>query len=143
MGTLFLRRLTRVYRILGAGFYDPGSLYDVFGSRFVYEVFMRAVVRKREVYALSGVSLRVEEGEFVCVLGPNGTGKTTLIKILAGIIPPSSGRAEVMGYDVVKERDMAVQQVTYIPSLAAAGAWAQAKLTVKQNLRVRPHTGAS
>ncbi|MEM0009579.1 MAG: ATP-binding cassette domain-containing protein [Thermofilum sp.] len=88
------------------------------------------------------LSLRVGEGEFVCVLGPNGSGKTTLIKILAGIIPPSSGRAEVMGYDVVKERDMAVRQVTYIPSLAVAGAWAQAKLTVKQNLRARPHTGA-
>jgi ABC-2 type transport system ATP-binding protein len=133
---VFAEGLTRVYRILGAGFYDPGSLYDVFGSRFVYEVFMRAVVRKRDVYALSGVSLRVGEGEFVCVLGPNGSGKTTLIKILAGIIPPSDGRAEVMGYDVVRERDMAVRQVTYIPSLAAAGAWAQAKLTVRQNLRI-------
>ena len=61
---VFAEGLTRVYRILGAGFYDPGSLYDVFGSRFVYEVFMRAVVRKRDVYALSGVSLRVGEGEW-------------------------------------------------------------------------------
>ncbi len=60
---VFAEGLTRVYRILGPGFMTPGSLYDVFGSRFVYEVFMRAVVRKREVYALSGVSLRVGEGE--------------------------------------------------------------------------------
>jgi hypothetical protein len=43
---VFAEGLTRVYRILGAGFYDPGSLYDVFGSRFVYEVFMRAVVEE-------------------------------------------------------------------------------------------------
>jgi ABC-2 type transport system ATP-binding protein len=127
--------LVRVYRILGRGFYDPGVFYEALGSRFAYEVFMKALVKKVDVYALNGVNLTVREGEFVCLLGPNGSGKTTLIKILAGIIPPSSGRAEVMGYDVVRERKEVVKRVTYIPSLAAAGAWAQPRLTVRQNLR--------
>jgi ABC-2 type transport system ATP-binding protein len=123
--------LVRVYRILGRGFYDPGVFYEALGSRFAYEVFMKALVKKVDVYALNSVSLTFREGDFVCLLGPNGSGKTTLIKILAGIIPPSSGRAEVMGYDVVKERKEVVKRVTYIPSLAAAGAWAQPRLTVK------------
>jgi ABC-2 type transport system ATP-binding protein len=127
--------LVRVYRILGRGFYDPGVFYEALGSRFAYEVFMKALVKKVDVYALNSVNLTFREGDFVCLLGPNGSGKTTLIKILAGIIPPSSGRAEVMGYDVVRERKEVVKRVTYIPSLAAAGAWAQPRLTVKQNLR--------
>jgi ABC-2 type transport system ATP-binding protein len=128
--------LVRVYRVLGAGFYDPGVFYEGFGGRFLYEVFMRSVLGKRDVYALNGVSFRVGVGEFVCLLGPNGSGKTTLIKVLAGIIPPSGGRAEVLGFDVVRERGEVVRRVTYIPSLIGAGAWAQPRLTVKQNLRI-------
>lgn len=54
------------------------------------------------VVALNSVSLDVEEGEIFGLLGPNGAGKTTLIKILTTVIKPTSGRAEVDGYDVVK-----------------------------------------
>lgn len=97
---------------------------------------MGSVKGKTEVYALNGVSLGIREGEFVCLLGPNGSGKTTLIKVLATLIPPSSGRAEIMGYDVEKEREEVVKYITYIPSLIGAGAWAQPKLTVRQNLTI-------
>ncbi|MCS7366641.1 MAG: ATP-binding cassette domain-containing protein [archaeon YNP-WB-062] len=61
---------------------------------------------------------------------------TTLIKVLAGIIPPSGGRVEVLGFDVVRERGEVVRRVTYIPSLIGVGAWAQPRLTVRQNLRI-------
>lgn len=53
---------------------------------------------KTEVHAVAGISLEVQEGELVGFLGPNGAGKTTTIKMLAGILHPTSGRAEVLGY---------------------------------------------
>lgn len=52
----------------------------------------------REVMAVKGIDLAVEPGEFVAFLGPNGAGKTTTLKLLSGVITPSSGTARVMGY---------------------------------------------
>src|SRR6187551_3181332 len=52
----------------------------------------------REVQAVRNVSLQVERGEFVAFLGPNGAGKTTTLKLLSGVIYPSAGEAQVMGY---------------------------------------------
>jgi ABC-2 type transport system ATP-binding protein len=49
-------------------------------------------------HALKGVSLRVEAGEIVGLIGANGAGKTTLVKALAGIIHPTSGQARVLGH---------------------------------------------
>jgi zinc/manganese transport system ATP-binding protein len=45
----------------------------------------------------SGLDLRVEPGEFIAVLGPNGSGKTSLIKVLLGLLPLSAGTVEVVG----------------------------------------------
>ena len=52
----------------------------------------------REVEAVRGINLTVEEGEFVAFLGPNGAGKTTTLKLLSGVINPVSGMARVMGH---------------------------------------------
>src|SRR5690349_7299205 len=52
----------------------------------------------REVKAVQSVSLRVERGEFVAFLGPNGAGKTTTLKLLSGVIHPTSGEARVLGH---------------------------------------------
>jgi ABC-2 type transport system ATP-binding protein len=52
----------------------------------------------REVEAVRGIDLAVESGEFVAFLGPNGAGKTTTLKLLSGVISPSTGTARVMGY---------------------------------------------
>lgn len=52
----------------------------------------------REVLAVRDVSLTVEAGEFVAFLGPNGAGKTTTLKLLSGVIYPTSGAASVLGY---------------------------------------------
>jgi ABC-2 type transport system ATP-binding protein len=54
--------------------------------------------------ALDGISFSVEPGEIFGFLGPNGAGKTTTIRILTGQLRPTSGRASVMGFDVVAER---------------------------------------
>ena len=53
--------------------------------------------------ALDDVSLQVAKGEIFGFLGPNGGGKTTMFKILSTTIVPTNGRAEVCGFDVVKD----------------------------------------
>jgi len=52
----------------------------------------------REVEAVKGINLQVEQGEFVAFLGPNGAGKTTTLKLLSGVINPTSGSATVLGH---------------------------------------------
>jgi ABC-2 type transport system ATP-binding protein len=54
--------------------------------------------RYRTVEAVRGIDLQVEQGEFVAFLGPNGAGKTTTLKLLSGVISPTSGSARVMGF---------------------------------------------
>ena len=69
--------------------------------------------------AISNVSFEVERGEIVGFLGPNGAGKSTTMRILAGVFPPSSGRAVVAGYDVVAESLRARGVVGYFPERVA------------------------
>lgn len=55
--------------------------------------------------ALSGATLRVEQGEIVLLRGPNGAGKTTLLRLCAGLLPVVRGTAAVMGHDLVTDRE--------------------------------------
>lgn len=55
--------------------------------------------RNGPISALRDFSLRVEEGEFVCIVGPSGCGKSTFLRILGGLITPSSGRVELFPRD--------------------------------------------
>jgi len=64
--------------------------------------------------AVDKVSFIVSEGEVVGYLGPNGSGKTTTIRMLLGLLLPSEGRAQVLGYDVVKESELIRSQVGYM-----------------------------
>ena len=52
----------------------------------------------RHVEAVRGIDLEVEQGQFVAFLGPNGAGKTTTLKLLSGVINPTSGTARVLGH---------------------------------------------
>jgi ABC-2 type transport system ATP-binding protein len=61
--------------------------------------------------ALDKLSLRVKWNENVALLGPNGAGKTTALKILCGLLKPSSGTAHVAGFDVMQDREKAISNV--------------------------------
>ena len=71
--------------------------------------------RYGNLQAVDGLDLTVARGEFFCFLGPNGAGKTTTIKMLTGLVRPTSGRAFVAGYDVQKDPVEAKRRIGYIP----------------------------
>ncbi|MCI0334459.1 MAG: ABC transporter ATP-binding protein [Planctomycetes bacterium] len=96
------------------------SVIEIRGLRKSYRVYQkkeglgaafRGLIRReyRDVHAVRGIDLDVEEGEFVAFLGPNGAGKTTTLKLLSGVIYPTAGEARVLGY-VPWQRDNAYRR---------------------------------
>jgi ABC-2 type transport system ATP-binding protein len=86
MAIIEIRQLVKSYRVYQK---QEGLLASVRG------LFRR---KYREVGAVRGIDLDVEQGEFVAFLGPNGAGKTTTLKLLSGVINPTAGEARVMGH---------------------------------------------
>jgi ABC-2 type transport system ATP-binding protein len=67
--------------------------------------------------AVNGLSLHVPQGEVFCFLGPNGAGKTTTIKVLTGLLRPTSGRVRVGGLDVFENPVEAKRLMGFIPDM--------------------------
>ena len=65
--------------------------------------------------AVAGISLQVGTGELFALLGPNGAGKTTTIRMLMGILQPSSGTARIAGLDCFRQRVEVMRHVGYLP----------------------------
>jgi ABC-2 type transport system ATP-binding protein len=65
--------------------------------------------------AVDGLDLKVPRGELFAFLGPNGAGKTTTIKMIVGLLRPTSGTVAIGGFDVVKQPRLASQQLSYVP----------------------------
>jgi ABC-2 type transport system ATP-binding protein len=65
--------------------------------------------------ALSSLNLTVNRGDLFGFIGSNGAGKTTTLRILATFLAPSSGKAEVLGHDVVKDADAVRHAIGYMP----------------------------
>jgi ABC-2 type transport system ATP-binding protein len=76
-------------------------------SSIVHEIIMIKLVNLTKLYgnlaAVNGINLEVAQGEVFGFLGPNGAGKTTTIKMMAGLLQPTSGSALIGGYDVQQE----------------------------------------
>jgi ABC-2 type transport system ATP-binding protein len=82
------------------------------GSKTAMAVEVHNLARDYDgLRAVDGISFSVEPGEIFGFLGPNGAGKTTTIKMLPGQLRPTSGGAQVMGCDVVEERDKLKPQI--------------------------------
>jgi ABC-2 type transport system ATP-binding protein len=85
------------------------------------EIVIENLSKKFEdVNAVDGLSLEIEKGELFGLLGPNGAGKTTAIKVLCGLLEPSSGSAHVGGYDVRKDSSKVKELIGVCPQDTAA-----------------------
>ena len=85
-------------------------------------------------HTLRGVSLSLDKGECLALLGRNGVGKTTLLKCLMGVLPVASGKVGLAGRDVtrLKPHERAALGIAYVPQ----GREIFARLTVEENLRM-------
>src|SRR5437660_10260933 len=76
---------------------------------------VQLVKRFGDLVAVGGINLTVPRGEFFAVLGPNAAGKTTTVRIIAGLIKPTSGSARVAGFDVQTQSLEARRRLAYVP----------------------------
>jgi ABC-2 type transport system ATP-binding protein len=67
-----------------------------------------------EVKALKGISFDVKSAEMFGLVGPDGAGKTTTIRLLCGLLAPTEGKAELFGYDLVKDKEKIQKQIGYL-----------------------------
>ena len=70
--------------------------------------------KNKDVRAVDGISFEIEPGEIVGFLGPNGAGKTTTLKMLSGLLYPTSGELSVLGYLPQKREKDFLQQITLV-----------------------------
>lgn len=73
-----------------------------------------------DLTAVDAVTIAVEQGEVFGLLGPNGAGKTTTIKMLTTLLPPTAGRAQVAGFDVIRHSADVRRVIGYVPQLLSA-----------------------
>ena len=88
--------------------------------------------RYKEITAVDGLDLEIRQGEFYALLGVNGAGKTTAIRLLTGLTRPTSGDALVGGYSITREREQVKQRIGVAPQETAIAP----NLTVKENLEL-------
>jgi len=96
---------------------------------------LKDILRRRratEAAALTDVTLAIEEGEVFGLLGPNGSGKTTFLKLLSTILLPTSGTATIFGHDVLREPRKVRQMVALVTAEERSLYW---RLTGRENLR--------
>ncbi len=120
-GTIVAESLTKVFRTVAR---RPG----VAGA-------LKSIVRPEHVpkVAVDQVSLRVDQGELLALLGPNGAGKSTTIKMLCGILTPTSGRVEVNG---ITPHDDRIANARQIGAVFGQRSQLWRDLTARQSLEV-------
>jgi len=85
-----------------------------------------------DTVALENINLKISAGELFCLIGSNGAGKTTLIKILSTLILPTSGRARINGYNILKEPTQVKKSIGLVTSEERSFYW---QLSGEENLK--------
>jgi ABC-2 type transport system ATP-binding protein len=94
-------------------------------------ILTRGLTRRfGSLLAVDGLNLEMAEGTILGLLGSNGAGKSTTLKMLTTLLPPSEGTASVAGYDVVKQAREVRRHIGYVPQMLSA----DAALTGRENL---------
>lgn len=83
-----------------------------------------------ELRAVDTLNLDIAEGEIFALVGPNGAGKTTAIKMILGILPPTMGEIQVLGWSIPKERKMIKRDIGYLAQQRAL----YESLTTRENI---------
>jgi ABC-2 type transport system ATP-binding protein len=84
-----------------------------------------------DLTAVNDISFDVKRGEIFAFLGPNGAGKTTTVEILVGLRKPTSGGANVLGFDIAKDREKIKKRIGVLPQSFNT----YDRLTVKENIK--------
>jgi ABC-2 type transport system ATP-binding protein len=99
---IHVKNLTKIFKV------------NIQGNNTI-EVVRRLIFPEyKEVVAIKDISFSINEGEFVGYIGPNGAGKTTTLKILSGILYPTSGDVSVMGYIPYKRETDFLKNISFI-----------------------------
>lgn len=102
MNVISVKNLKKYYRVHQK---EPGLL----GA--ITSLFYR---KYYDVKAVDGISFNINEGELVGFIGPNGAGKTTTLKVLSGLLYPTSGKVQVLGYEPFKRQSQFQKQFSLI-----------------------------
>ncbi|MBB3664161.1 MULTISPECIES: ABC transporter ATP-binding protein [Prauserella salsuginis group] len=97
------------------------------------DVTVRFRSKKRDVTALTDVTMRVEPGEFVSIVGPSGCGKSTLLKLASGLLPASTGDVRLFGEPVHGPR----KDIGYVFQKAALLEWRSARKNILLQAEMR------
>jgi ABC-2 type transport system ATP-binding protein len=99
---IHVKNLTKIFKV------------NIQGNNTIEVVRQLIFPEYKEVVAVKDISFSINEGEFVGYIGPNGAGKTTTLKILSGILYPTSGDVRVMGYIPYKRETDFLKNISFI-----------------------------
>lgn len=116
MNLIEISNLTKIYRVTKRD------------GNFIKNLF---IPKYREVLAVDNISLTIKEGETIAFLGPNGAGKTTTLKMLTGLIYPTSGEVSVLGFTPTDRKREFLRDIALVMGNKNSLSW---DLTARQNL---------
>lgn len=80
----------------------------------LYKIFKDKTTGK-SVNALQNVNIKIEEGKITALIGPDGAGKTTFLRMVCGLLFPTEGKLKVLGYDITQDPQAVQDQLSYMP----------------------------